>query len=369
MFRRVQLVLIAGASIGISAASLVLLLLAVLGAALVVVWVGLPLLFGAAYATRGLATTERRLAAIVVGQRIASPYLDHSGGNLFRRLQSLARDPATWRDAVWLLVNGIAGLVLSIVGLLEALLGVIFWWLPPALLVRINAHISRALLSPGTKSELALRVQHLTQSRADTVDTQAAEIRRIERDLHDGAQARLVALGMTLGLAEEIVHGDPAGAQRLLAEARSANSQALSELRDLVRGIHPPVLADRGLDGAVQALVLSSPIPVQVDIDLPRRLPAPVESAAYFGVAECVTNLIKHSGASKGVVRLRHVEERLHVEVIDDGRGGVILDDAGGLRGIQRRLSAFDGTLAVLSPPGGPTVVVMDVPCEPLSTH
>jgi signal transduction histidine kinase len=201
------------------------------------------------------------------------------------------------------------------------------------------------------------------------VDTQAAELRRIERDLHDGAQARLVALAMSLGMAEETVIRDPEAARELLAEARAASSQALSELRDLVRGIHPPVLADRGLDGAIHALVLANPMPTDVEIDIPGRLSAPVESAAYFAVAETLTNVAKHAGASKAWIRLGYQDGKLNVLIGDDGRGGA--DPAGGtgLRGIERRLAAFDGTLVVSSPIGGPTVVVMNLPCELISTH
>ena len=137
------------------------------------------------------------------------------------------------------------------------MLGLLFWWLPRSILLTVDAHIARGMLAPSEQAQLAHRVQQLTESRAETVDTQAAELRRIERDLHDGAQARLVSVGMSLGLAEEQLEADPQLARQLLAEAREANSQALSELRDLVRGIHPPVLADRGLVGAVQALALA----------------------------------------------------------------------------------------------------------------
>ena len=154
------------------------------------------------------------------------------------------------------------------------------------------------MLAESEKSRLAQRVEHLTETRTETVDAQAAELRRIERDLHDGAQARLVALGMSLAMAEEQLDTDPDQARALLAEARTSSSTALSELRDLVRGIHPPVLADRGLGGAVAALALAAPIPVTVTDSTSGRLSAPLESAAYFVVAEALTNVIKHSGAT-----------------------------------------------------------------------
>jgi signal transduction histidine kinase len=189
------------------------------------------------------------------------------------------------------------------------------------------------------------------------------ERRRIERDLHDGAQARLVSLGMSLGMAEEQFTRDPEGARQLLAEARASSSAALAELRDLVRGIHPPVLADRGLSGAVQALALATSLPVEVQAELPERLPAPVESAAYFAVAEGLTNVVKHSGAAHAWVRMVHAAELLRIEVTDDGSGGASSDRGTGLRGIERRLSAFDGRLTVISPQGGPTTLTMELPC------
>jgi signal transduction histidine kinase len=195
------------------------------------------------------------------------------------------------------------------------------------------------------------------------VDAQAAELRRIERDLHDGAQARIVSLGMTIGLAEELIERDPAAARKLLAEARESSSAALVELRHLVRGIHPPVLAERGLDGAVRALALSLPIPITVDIDLPGRPDTPVESAAYFVVAEALANVSRHSAASTAWVRMRHADGVLFMTVGDDGIGRADPAAGTGLRGIERRLAAFDGTIALSSPPGGPTVVTMELPC------
>jgi signal transduction histidine kinase len=199
------------------------------------------------------------------------------------------------------------------------------------------------------------------------VDTQAAELRRIERDLHDGAQARLVALGMSLALAEERLSRDPDGARALLSEARTASSDALAELRDLVRGIHPPVLADRGLAGAVQALALAAPMPVTVLAEMEGRLPAPVESAAYFALAEALTNVVKHSAASHATVTVRRSGDLLELAVSDDGIGGADPSRGTGLHGIARRLSAFDGTLAVESPPGGPTELAMVLPCASFS--
>ncbi|MET1071060.1 MAG: histidine kinase [Umezawaea sp.] len=219
------------------------------------------------------------------------------------------------------------------------------------------------MLAPTARATLATRVQELAESRADTVDAQAAELRRIERDLHDGAQARLVALGMSLGMAEDLLSRDPDAARTLLTEARESSTLALSELRDLVRGIHPPVLSDRGLDGAVRALGLALPLPVDVDIEMAGRAQAPVESAVYFAVAETLANVAKHSAASSAWIRIRHADDRLAVMIGDDGRGGAEVVAGGGLRGIERRLAAFDGTLGLASPAGGPTIVTLELPC------
>jgi signal transduction histidine kinase len=238
----------------------------------------------------------------------------------------------------------------------------LFWVLVRPLMT-VYARLTRWMLAPTEKARLAGRITQLTESRADTVDTQAAELRRIERDLHDGAQARLVALGMNLGMAETLLASDPDAAQGLLAEARESTGLALSELRDLVRGIHPPVLADRGLDGAVRALGLACPLPVEVTVDLPGRPPAPVESAVYFAVAETLTNTAKHSGATSAWIRVSYTDGRLGVMVGDDGRGGASVAVGGGLHGIERRLAAFDGTMMVASPVGGPTIVTMELPC------
>jgi signal transduction histidine kinase len=206
-------------------------------------------------------------------------------------------------------------------------------------------------------------VRQLSESRTDATNAEAAELRRIERDLHDGAQARLVAVGMTLGAIERLLETDPAAARELLARTRETSRQALQELRDLVRGIHPPVLSERGLGDAVRALCLDIQLPVEVRVALPGRPDAPVESAAYFAVSEALTNAAKHSRASRATVDLAYRRGRLLVDVSDNGAGGADLDGGTGLRGIQRRLGTFDGTLAVTSPVGGPTTIAMEIPC------
>ncbi|MGN6174879.1 MAG: histidine kinase [Streptosporangiaceae bacterium] len=232
-------------------------------------------------------------------------------------------------------------------------------WLVPR---TIGAHL-RTLLARGTDADLASRVQQLTETRGHAIDAATSELRRIERDLHDGAQARLVALGMNLRAVERMLPGSPQAALGLVAEARETSLRALNELRDLIRGIYPPVLADRGLGHAVRALALDAPLPTELDIDLPGRLTAPVESACYFAVAEALANAVKHSGARRVHIRIQHRAGILRIEVADDGAGGADPARGTGLRGVERRLGTFDGILAVSSPPGGPTMIVMEVPC------
>jgi signal transduction histidine kinase len=190
-----------------------------------------------------------------------------------------------------------------------------------------------------------------------------SEIRRIERDLHDGAQARLVAMGMTLDAAEHLLESNPEAVRALLVEARQSSIKALEELRDLVRGIHPPVLADRGLGDAVRSLAMISPLKADVHVDLPARPEPPVESAAYFAVSEILTNAAKHSGAERCSVDIRHDAGMLRITITDNGRGGADINAGTGLRGIERRLATFDGVLAVSSPLNGPTMVTMELPC------
>jgi signal transduction histidine kinase len=216
-------------------------------------------------------------------------------------------------------------------------------------------------------ADLVGQVARLTESRGHAVDSAAAELRRIERDLHDGAQARLVALGMNLRAVERVLPGSPQAALALVAEARETSVRALNELRDLIRGICPPVLADRGLGHAVQALVLDTPMPTALEVDLPGRLPAPVESACYFAVAEALANAVKHSGARHAGIRIHYSPGLLRVQVADDGVGGADPAQGTGLQGVERRLGTFDGIMAVSSPPGGPTMIAMEVPCALLS--
>ncbi|MFG2623794.1 sensor histidine kinase [Streptomyces sp. NPDC048473] len=322
------------------------------------------------------------------------------------RTTLMLKDPATWRDIRWLLVDMTAGYAVSIVagalllypvegfvlaaglwrvftddrywyafvpvdsqatGLAAAALGVVLFAtgvLVSERLLRLHFVIARAVLAPTQEQELARRIDRLTETRHEAVDTAASELRRIERDLHDGAQARLVAMGMNLGTVEALIEKDPARAKKLLAMARESSAEALTELRDLVRGIHPPVLAERGLGDAVRALALRLPFESEVQVELSGRADAAVESAAYFAVSETLTNAAKHSGADRVWVDIHHANAMLRVSVTDNGRGGAAVGSGSGLSGIERRLGTFDGIMAVSSPAGGPTMVTMEIPCE-----
>jgi len=242
-----------------------------------------------------------------------------------------------------------------------------FWpvWPVVSLAILFAVHVWFARHQADAREQaLASRVDVLTRTRRGALDTQAAELRRIERDLHDGAQARLVSVAMSLGLAETLLETDPDLLAQLLAEARSTTLAALDDLRTVMQGIQPPVLADRGLEGAVRALALDVAVPVTVSGGLTGRAPAPVESAAYFTAAECLANVIKHSDATSAWVDLRHRDGVLSVVVGDNGCGGARIGGGTGLRGVIRRLESFDGTVTVSSPAGGPTTVTMEVPCE-----
>lgn len=221
------------------------------------------------------------------------------------------------------------------------------------------------------RRRLAERVEELTETRLAAVDSREAELRRIERDLHDGAQARLVAMGLALGALETLLDTDLERAREVVRQTRDNSARALIELRALVRGIHPPVLAERGLVEALRALALDAPLEAEVDADgMTGRPEGPIEAALYFAVAELLTNAARHGDAAHARVELAHDEGVLRCTVRDDGCGGAheeegpVLGAGGsGLRGIRRRLSAFDGTLGIESPAGGPTLVTMELPC------
>ncbi|MDI2124837.1 sensor histidine kinase [Yinghuangia seranimata] len=301
-----------------------------------------------------------------------------------QRWRLWAKDPATWRDlrftAVLPFTAGVvaavppAGAAVAVVGLsssgagarVAGALGLVAAVAASPYAWRVLERVAVRLLRPSRSMALAERVDELTARRADTTIAQAAEIRRIERDLHDGAQARLVALGMSLATAQKLMDKDPDQARALMRDAQAGATASLAELRDLIRGISPPVLNERGLAEAVRALALDVPLDVAVSAEEDLRLDPPVEAAVYFGVAELLTNAVKHARASRARVVLGRDHDGLVVDVEDDGRGGADLRPGGGLAGLRRRLAAFDGTLEITSPPGGPTRARMTVPCESL---
>jgi signal transduction histidine kinase len=338
----------------------------------------------------------------VLGETIPGVYKP-STGKFVDRLKALFLDPSTWKDLAWhllLLPVGIAGFTVAVTAW-SAAFGLLtmpaWWWALPdsdptelglfdvdswghaflalaigvvllpvaAALVRGTAAASGALsqvvLGPSRR-QLEERVEVLAQTRAGAVDAAAAELHRIERDLHDGAQARLVALALDLGMAEERFDRDPEGARELVEKARGEAKLAMGELRDLARGIRPALLSERGLGEAIGALAARTSLPTRVEVELDGRLPAPVELAAYFTIAEALTNAVKHAQAHSAKVRIWRENGRLRIEVRDDGMGGA--DPAGhGLDGLNKRLAALDGTLAIASPKGGPTVLYAEVPC------
>jgi signal transduction histidine kinase len=378
------------------------------GAGTLIIWVGVFVLALTLLAWRGGAWLERRWVKAMLGVDIPDPYRPPPAGSLWLRARVLASDPATWKDLAYLIVLFPLGTVWFVVsstlwvlalGLLSAPL---WYWTPPAgevtlfndgdrawpvidslpeallaavagaaicvaaaWVVRgmaaVHGAVALALLGPS-QTQLRARVEALQTSRDRAVDSAEAERRRIERDLHDGAQQRLVALAMDLGMARAKLESDPAAATALVGEAHEEAKRALAELRDLARGIHPAVLADRGLDAAISALAAHSPVPVGVEVT-PERLPGPVESTAYFVVAEALTHAAKHARAGEIGVRISRHRDLLIVEVIDDGVGGADPASGSGLRGLAERLAAVDGRLTVTSPPGGPTVIRAELPC------
>ncbi|WP_411112697.1 sensor histidine kinase [Streptomyces sp. 029-5] len=394
------------------AGSIILFVLTVLSLAFILLGFGVFTTPWVLTLVRAHANQRRLLAARWSGVRVPVPYrsfpADVRTGVTGRveRCSLMLKDPATWRDLQWLLIDMTAGFFTALLscalflyavegfvlaaglwrvfendrywyafvpvssqasGLAAAALGAVLFGLGlryNADLLRGHFLLAKTLLAPTTDQEMALRIERLTESRHDAVDTSAAELRRIERDLHDGAQARLVAVGMDLGTVEALIEKDPARAKALIGKARQSSAEALTELRDLVRGIHPPVLAERGLGDAVKALALRLPVETEVRVELTGRVPAPVESAAYFAVSEALTNVIKHAGADRVWVDVSHIRGMLKIAVTDNGGGGAVIGTGSGLSGLERRLGTFDGVLAVSSPAGGPTMVTMEIPCE-----
>ncbi|GAA0341693.1 sensor histidine kinase [Streptomyces blastmyceticus] len=333
------------------------------GAALSITVIGLPLLALGLLGARWLGRMERRRSRALLGLRIdePSPLSRHPRNRGFLSWTWTAvKDPVAWRSTLYSFIRlpwGVLTFGVTLCALFVAwpVLGHL-----ARLLTNADRAMVRGLLSPS--SELERRVAELESDRGIVVDTAAADLRRIERDLHDGAQARLVALAMGLGMAKEKVLEDPEAAAKMVDEAHGEVKLALQELRDLARGIHPAVLTDRGLDAALSSVAARCTVPVSVSVDLAAR-PAPaIEGIAYFTVSELLQNISKHSGARTAEVELWRKADRLLIQVRDDGKGGASTDSGSGLAGLAERLGSVDGLFVVDSPVGGPTVVTAELP-------
>ncbi|MEV6760921.1 sensor domain-containing protein [Streptomyces sp. NPDC051105] len=324
--------------------------------------VGIPLLAATLLGARQLGKLERARARALLGVRVEEPTplpLTKRGGGTGRLWMAL-KDPVGWRTLLYDFIRLPWG-ILTFCTVLTSLF--VLWPVLPFIargLANADRAMVRGLLSPS--DELERRIAELESDRGVVVDTAAADLRRIERDLHDGAQARLVNLAMGLGLAKEKLLEDPDGAAAMVEEAHGEVKLALQELRDLARGIHPAVLTDRGLDAALSSVASRCTVPVQVTADLPSR-PAPaIEGIAYFTVSELLQNISKHSGARSASVDVWRTDDRLLIQVTDDGHGGASLDGGTGMRGLADRLGAVDGLFVVDSPVGGPTTVTAELP-------
>ncbi|MEU1514655.1 sensor domain-containing protein [Streptomyces sp. NPDC005811] len=334
------------------------------GASLTLTVVGLPLLALGLAGARLMGRFERGRARLLLGLRVDEPSplpLRRAGGPLARMWLAL-KDPVAWRTVLYDFVRLPWG-ILTFTVVLPALF--VLWPILPYLargLTNVDRAMVRALLSPS--DELERRIAELESDRGVVVDTAAADLRRIERDLHDGAQARLVNLAMGLGLAKEKLQEGRADdvVAAMVEEAHGEVKLALQELRDLARGIHPAVLTDRGLDAALSAVASRCTVPVKVSVDLASRPAQAIEGIAYFTVSELLQNISKHSGARSASVEVWRTDERLLIQVGDDGRGGARLDAGTGMRGLAERLDAVDGVFVVESPAGGPTTVTAELP-------
>jgi signal transduction histidine kinase len=353
----------------------------------------------------GLGRVARSRVAALCGVDLPDPHPPLESRSWFRRLWERTKTPSRWREILYLLASlpvGIAAFVATMVawagslslvalpayvsslpggtaefGLFDVGSGVGVWllaavgivgllvgapWLTIAM-ANADGALARRLLAPPRTEQLEAEVARLDRSRVAAVDSAEAERRRIERDLHDGAQQRLVKLGMDLGMASERFDSDPESARQLLADAHGEAKAALVELRDLVRGFHPAILEDRGLDAALSAVVARAAVPVTLRVDVRDRPPAAVESTAYFVVVETLTNVAKHAHATKAAVSIERRGDRLAIDVTDDGEGGAAAANGSGLHGLEERVHALGGWMQVLSPAGGPTSVLVELPC------
>jgi signal transduction histidine kinase len=396
-----------------------------LGFGLLITLIGIPILIATLYVSRWMGSFERGRAALLLDAEVPRPYRADppSGGKWWATPVARAKDPATWIELVYhLLLMPIGVITFAIVvtlwslavGLLiapfvtlvspstiswfasnarfaldesgfEGILvigGESYLWIvdtPWAWAIVLGAGLAvlfatpwivhglananRAIVRGMLGSDMSERVRELTASRDAAVDVAAEDRRQIERDLHDGVQQRLVSLAMDLGRAKEKLDTDPEQAKALVGEAHEEAKLAITEVRDLARGIHPAVLTDRGLDAALSALAARSSIPVDVSVDVAQRPPASVEAAAYFVVSEALTNVAKHARATRASVTVRRTGDRLTIQVQDDGVGGAQVIAGSGLAGLRDRVKALDGELQLLSPEGGPTVLQVEIPC------
>jgi signal transduction histidine kinase len=363
----------------------------------------LVVLGGTLIFTRGLARAERARAEALLGLSIADPHLP-TEGKWWQRVVARATRSESWREVAYLVLLAPIGMIgcLLVVGawtgasvllllpfynpLLNnggahmftlvidtvpetALMGAVGIglalaapWIARAV-AGAEGRLATGLLGPSERAALSNRVDELRARREQLVEVVEAERRRIERDLHDGAQQRLVALAMNLGMAKDKFDKDPLAARALLDEAHAEAKQAMVELRNLARGIHPAVLSDRGLDAALSSLAGRAPVPVAVTVSVPERPPAAIETTAYFVVAEALTNIAKHAGATRAAVNVARQNGHLRVEVTDDGIGGADAQRGTGLTGLVDRVTAVDGTVRLSSPVGGPTVLTVELPC------
>lgn len=397
--------LVTGALLGIASFAAVVTLLATTGALLITFPLALPFAWLLFVGARANSHVERSRFGALLGVEMDDPVPRLAGRTWWARLKERVRARARWREIVYPLVRfplGLLGLLLVMYVWCGSLAFVVlplyagrlpggtakFWlfeagpgpaayvmsvaglaglvllapWFTRAL-VWADVAVTRWFLSRRPKDDLGARVAHLEASRSAAVTSAEDERRRIERDLHDGAQQRLVAMAVSLGAAREKLSEDPEAGQQLVAEAHEDAKAALKELRDLVRGFHPVILEDRGLDAALSAVVARMPIPVSLNVDVAPRPTAAVESAAYFVVVEALANVARHAQAGEAHVTMVRTGDRLVVEVRDDGVGGADPARGTGLAGLRDRLDALDGRLDIISPPGGPTTLLVELPC------
>ena len=371
-----------------------------IGVSTSIVMIGIPILAMTLLLWRWGANAERERVALLLRAPIPRPPRRALEGGLLSRWRLQASERATWKELGYMVLLGTAGVLAGaiVIGLWSTVLAALA---APALVSIAPAHslladlttgelfgvvaggialaaltvvltrglavvcaaVATGLLAADERTILDARVEALEATRMRAVESADARLARLERDLHDGAQHRLAYIAMELGRARARIAEDPAAAAEQIHRAHEESKRAMTELRDLVRGIHPSVLTDRGLDAAVSGLAERCPVPVDVTVMLDARPPTALETAAYYVVAEALTNVAKHADADHASVELRRDERLLVVQVSDDGRGGATRRPGSGLEGLAQRVEALDGTLTIDSPPGGPTAIRTELPC------